>query len=48
MGSAPIDPSVMPDSKLEGVVDGLFAARAHIIWVCVLQAHSFLQVGGAE
>ena len=38
----------MHDSEPEGVVDGLLAARAHIIWVWVLQAHSFLQVGGAE
>jgi hypothetical protein len=38
----------MLDSESEGVVDGLRAARAHIIRVWVLQADSLLVVGGAE
>jgi hypothetical protein len=38
----------MHESKCEGVVDGLLATGAHIIRVGVLQAHSLLQVGGAE
>ncbi len=48
MSSAPIDSFVMLDFESEGVVDGLLAAGAHIVRVGVLQAHSLLQVGGAE